>query len=125
MKTGRSETFILGTGGSKDLPFCRVETEDALYGWGEAYVTQGKGKVVAECIRAMAPHANAPLCADGAYRFPSLRRLMTPMQDTAGNGGSRQGDTRSHDAVQVLSISLPRLGSGVRLPSPTQISSRA
>src|ERR1700737_4004098 len=36
--------------------FCRAETEDGLYGWGEAYVTQGKEKVVAECIRAMAPH---------------------------------------------------------------------
>ena len=56
MKIGRIETFILGTGGSKDLLFCRVETEDGLYGWGEAYVTQGKEKVVAECILAMTPH---------------------------------------------------------------------
>jgi len=56
MKIGRIETFILGTGSSKDLLFCRVETEDGLHGWGEAYVTQGKEKVVAECIEAMAPH---------------------------------------------------------------------
>src|SRR5712664_4126890 len=56
MKIGRIETFILGTGSSKDLLFCRVETEDGLHGWGEAYVTQGKEKVVAECIQAMAPH---------------------------------------------------------------------
>jgi galactonate dehydratase len=56
MKIGRIETFILGTGSSKGLLFCRVETEDGLYGWGEAYVTQGKEKVVAECIQAMAPH---------------------------------------------------------------------
>lgn len=56
MKIGRIETFILGTGGSKGLLFCRVETDDGLYGWGEAYVTQGKEKVVAECIQAMAPH---------------------------------------------------------------------
>src|SRR6202022_1042281 len=35
--------------------FCRAETEDGLYGWGEAYVTQGKEKVVAECIRTRAP----------------------------------------------------------------------
>ena len=56
MKIARIETFILGTGSSKDLLFCRVETEDGLYGWGEAYVTQGKEKVVAECIQAMAPH---------------------------------------------------------------------
>ena len=56
MKIARIETFILGTGSSKDLLFCRVETEGGLYGWGEAYVTHGKEKVVAECIRAMAPH---------------------------------------------------------------------
>ena len=56
MKIARIETFILGTGSSKDLLFCRVETEDGLHGWGEAYVTQGKEKVVAECIQAMAPH---------------------------------------------------------------------
>ena len=63
MKIARIETFILGTGSSKDLLFCRVETEDGLVGWGEAYVTQGKEKVVAECIQAMAPHliAAAPL----------------------------------------------------------------
>ena len=57
MKIARIETFILGTGGSsKDLLFCRVETEDGLYGWGEAYVTHGKETVVAQCIEAMAPH---------------------------------------------------------------------
>src|SRR5713226_3433770 len=56
MKIARIETFILGTGSAKDLLFCRVETEDGLYGWGEAYVTHGKEKVVAQCIAAMAPH---------------------------------------------------------------------
>src|SRR6267154_1258799 len=56
MKIGRIETFILGTGSSKDLLFCRVETEDGLHGWGEAYVTHSKEKVVAQCIAAMAPH---------------------------------------------------------------------
>src|SRR5215471_9736278 len=56
MKIARIETFILGTGSSKDLLFCRVETEDGVYGWGEAYVTAGKEKVVAQCIEAMAPH---------------------------------------------------------------------
>jgi galactonate dehydratase len=56
MKIARIESFILGTGGSKDLLFCRVETEGGLYGWGEAYVTAGKEGVVAECVRALAPH---------------------------------------------------------------------
>jgi galactonate dehydratase len=56
MKIGRIETFILGTGSGKDLLFCRVETENGLYGWGEAYVTAGKETVVAEIVRRMAPH---------------------------------------------------------------------
>src|SRR5262249_53091711 len=56
MQIARIETFILGTGSSKDRLFCRVETEDGVYGWGEAYVTAGKEKVVAQCIEAMAPH---------------------------------------------------------------------
>ncbi|HTV44970.1 MAG TPA: mandelate racemase/muconate lactonizing enzyme family protein [Stellaceae bacterium] len=56
MKISRIESFVLGTRSSKDLLFCRVETESGLYGWGEAYVTHGKEGVVAECLRAMAPH---------------------------------------------------------------------
>ena len=56
MKIARIETFILGTRSSKDLLYSRVETEDGLYGWGEAYVTHGKENVVDECIKAMAPH---------------------------------------------------------------------
>ncbi len=39
MKIARIESFILGTGSSKDLLLCRVETADGTYGWGEAYVT--------------------------------------------------------------------------------------
>jgi len=34
MKIGRIETFILGTGSSKDLLFCRIEPEDGLHGLG-------------------------------------------------------------------------------------------
>jgi galactonate dehydratase len=56
MKIARIETFILATGSGKDLLFCRVETEDGCYGWGEAYVTAGKETVVAEIVRRMAPH---------------------------------------------------------------------
>jgi galactonate dehydratase len=56
MKIARIETFIFGTGSGKDLLFCRVETEDGLHGWGEAYVTAGKETVVAEIVRKMAPH---------------------------------------------------------------------
>lgn len=56
MKIARVETFILGTGSSKDLLFCRVETEDGQWGWGEAYVVHGKETVVAECLARMAPY---------------------------------------------------------------------
>ncbi|MBV9964353.1 MAG: hypothetical protein JO008_01530, partial [Alphaproteobacteria bacterium] len=56
MKIARIETFILGTQSSKDLLFCRVETEDGFYGWGEGYVTAGKETVIAECVKAMTPH---------------------------------------------------------------------
>ena len=33
-----------------------METEDGLHGWGEAYVTRGKEKVIEECLRCMAPY---------------------------------------------------------------------
>jgi galactonate dehydratase len=56
MKIARIETFILGTGSSKDLLFCRVETESGAYGWGEAYVTHGREEVIAVLIEKMAAH---------------------------------------------------------------------
>ena len=56
MKIARIESFILGTGSSKDLLFCRVETDDGFYGWGEGYVTAGKETVIAECVKAMTPY---------------------------------------------------------------------
>jgi galactonate dehydratase len=56
MKIARIETFILGTGSSKDLLLCRVETEDGTHGWGEAYVTHGREEVIAVLIDKMAAH---------------------------------------------------------------------
>ncbi|MBV8888322.1 MAG: mandelate racemase/muconate lactonizing enzyme family protein [Alphaproteobacteria bacterium] len=56
MKIERVETFIFQPGSGKELLFCRVETEDGLHGWGEAYVTPGKARMVAECIAAMSPY---------------------------------------------------------------------
>jgi galactonate dehydratase len=56
MKIARIESFILGTGSSKDLLLCRVETADGLYGWGESYVTHGREKVAAEVLAALSPH---------------------------------------------------------------------
>jgi galactonate dehydratase len=56
MKIAGIETFLLHPGSGKNLLFCRVETEDGFYGWGEAYVTRGKEKVIQECLRCMTPY---------------------------------------------------------------------
>lgn len=42
--------------GPKNLMLCRVDTDDGVYGWGEAYVVQGKEKAVQVYIEAMAPY---------------------------------------------------------------------
>lgn len=56
MKIARIESFLLYPGSGKNLLFCRVETEDGIHGWGEAYVTRGKEKVIDECLRCMAEY---------------------------------------------------------------------
>jgi galactonate dehydratase len=56
MKIERIESFILHPGTGKNLLFCRVETDEGLHVWGEAYVARGRDKVVDECLRTMAPH---------------------------------------------------------------------
>jgi len=56
MKIARIETFLLHPGSGKNLLFARVETDDGLHGWGEAYVTRGKEKVIEACIGCMAPY---------------------------------------------------------------------
>lgn len=55
MKIERIETFLFHPASGKNLLFCRIETDDGLYGWGEAYVGVKKEKVVAEYITGMAP----------------------------------------------------------------------
>src|SRR5207302_7453619 len=84
MKIARIESFILGTGSSKDLLFCRVETEDGTYGWGEGYVTAGKETVIAECIRAMAPHA----IGRGVFNIRHTGQIM--FEDSASRRGSME-----------------------------------
>ncbi len=56
LKISRVESFLFNPGETRNLLFCRVETEDGLHGWGEAYVTAEKEKAVDEYLRAMAPH---------------------------------------------------------------------
>jgi galactonate dehydratase len=107
MKIGRIETFILGTGSSKDLLFCRVETEDGLYGWGEAYVTQGKEKVVAECIQAMTPH----LIGRSAFNIRHTGQVM--YEDFAIKRGSPEL-LAAWSAVEIASWDI--LGKRTGLP---------
>lgn len=56
MKIARIQPFLFHPITGKNLLFCRVETADGLYGWGESYVTRGKEKVIEECLRSMAEH---------------------------------------------------------------------
>lgn len=55
MKIARIETFLFFPGEAKNLLFVRVETDDGLHGWGEAYTMAGKEKVVAAYIDAIVP----------------------------------------------------------------------
>jgi galactonate dehydratase len=50
------EPFFLNPGVAKNLLFCRVDTDEGVYGWGEAYVVQGKEKSVASYITEIAPY---------------------------------------------------------------------
>ena len=83
MKIARIETFILGTGSAKNLLFCRVETEDGLHGWGEAYVTPGKETV----DRAMPP-------GDGAARDRPQRVQHPPHRRRSCSRTSRSAAAR-------------------------------
>ncbi|TEA79051.1 mandelate racemase/muconate lactonizing enzyme family protein [Allopusillimonas ginsengisoli] len=56
MKIAHIETFLFYPGSGKNLLFCRVETDDGHYGWGESYVGVNKEKIVDEYLRAMAPY---------------------------------------------------------------------
>lgn len=84
MKIARIESFIFGTKSSKDLLFCRVETEDGTYGWGEGYVTAGKETVIAECLRAMAPH----VIGRGVFNIRHTGQIM--FEDFAIRRGSME-----------------------------------
>jgi len=84
MKIAAIETFLLHPGSGKNLLFCRVETEDGFYGWGEAYVTRGKEHVIEACIKCMAVigrssysirHTGQVLFEDFAIRRVSMELL--------------------------------------------------
>jgi galactonate dehydratase len=56
MKIARIESFLFDPGTTRNLLFCRIETESGLHGWGEAYVTTQTEKAVDEYLRGMVPH---------------------------------------------------------------------
>ena len=56
MKITHVESFLFDPGETRNLLFCRIETDEGLHGWGEAYCTAEKEKAVDEYLRAMMPH---------------------------------------------------------------------
>lgn len=56
MKITHVESFLFNPGETRNLLFCRIETDTGLHGWGEAYCTAEKEKAVDEYLRAMMPH---------------------------------------------------------------------
>ena len=71
LQIARVETFLFDPGTAKNLLFCRVETEDGLHGWGEAYVTPGKETGDrSNASQAMAPH----VIGRSALQHPPYRR---------------------------------------------------
>lgn len=53
MKITKVQTYFFNPNFPKNLLLCRVETDNGLYGWGEAYVLTGKEKPVEEYINSM------------------------------------------------------------------------
>ncbi len=53
MQIARVETFLFDPGLAKNLLFCRIETDNGLHGWGEAYVTPGKEQVIEHLLQHM------------------------------------------------------------------------
>jgi len=56
MKITSITPYLFFPGQGKNLLLCRVETDEGIYGWGEAYVVQGKEKAVEAYINGMAPY---------------------------------------------------------------------
>jgi galactonate dehydratase len=56
LKITAIKTFFVNPNVAKNLLLCRVETDEGLYGWGEAYVVQGKEKAVEQYIVGMSDY---------------------------------------------------------------------
>lgn len=55
MKIERVETFFYNVAGAKNFLFVRIDTDAGIHGWGEAYVSGKKEKVVEAYLRSIAP----------------------------------------------------------------------
>ncbi len=55
MKIAKIEAFLFYPGTAKNIMLCRMETDEGLYGWGEAYVVRGKEKVTKCLFDAVVP----------------------------------------------------------------------
>jgi hypothetical protein len=88
MKIGRIETFILGTGSSKDLLFCRIEPEDGLHGRGEASLRRwvdDQSRPAAD--RPRPPASKASVSPVGAFGSPPSSILISSRRRTASYHG--------------------------------------
>ncbi len=56
MRIIQIRTYLFDPGAAKNLLFCRVDTDEGVHGWGEAYVVSGKEKAVEAYIHGMAPY---------------------------------------------------------------------
>ena len=120
LKIARVETFLFDPGTAKNLLFCRVETEDGLHGWGEAYVTPGKEPVIEQCLQAMAKHVIGRsalnirhtaqiMFEDFAIRRASLDLLSAWSAMEIAHVGHR-GEARRAAAVQHAGRRVARAG---------------
>jgi galactonate dehydratase len=96
MKIARIETFLFDPGTAKNLLFCRVETDDGLHGWGEAYVTPGKEQVIEQLLRTMSKY----MLGRSAYNIRHTAQVI--FEDF----GMRRGSLDLFSAWSALEIAL-------------------
>ena len=51
MKIGNVETYLVDSGSSKHWLFVKVETDDGVHGWGEAYTQLDRDRAIDMQIR--------------------------------------------------------------------------
>ncbi len=123
LQIARIETFLFDPGLAKNLLFCRVETEEGVHGWGEAYVTPGKEPVIEHLLQTMAKymigrsafnirHTAQVVFDDFAMRRASLDSAVRMERDRDRAMGHR-GEAREAAAVQPAGRRFARAGEGV------------